>query len=159
MARRLQKVSFPGKPGALRNIGPEQNPLLGGLRPGLTGPQLIVVRPSGQVMVTGITASADVDPVLGPTLHRLSPAVPNPARRTTQFTLAVPVGERYSLSIHDLSGRRVRALEPGGRGAGESSTTWDLRDDAGRDVPPGLYFARLQWAGASPVVRRVIVLR
>jgi hypothetical protein len=36
---------------------------------------------------------------------------------------------------------------------------WDLRDDAGRNVPAGLYFARLVSNGHRASIRRVIVIR
>ena len=55
------EVSFPSKPDARRIVGPDQNPMLAELTPGLTGPQLLVVRPSGEITMQShapATASA-----------------------------------------------------------------------------------------------------
>jgi hypothetical protein len=64
-----------------------------------------------------------------------------------------------SLTIHDLSGRNVRTLIKDGRGADGTGAVWDLRDDEGRNVPAGLYLARLVRKDGRASVRRVIVLR
>jgi flagellar hook assembly protein FlgD len=73
--------------------------------------------------------------------------------------LALTADGDVALTILDLSGRKIRALVRGGRLAGSSNVTWDLRDDSGRRVPTGLYFARLQRGEQRASVRPVIVLR
>ena len=74
--------------------------------------------------------------------------------------VTTPVNGAVTLTIHDLSGRMVRTLVRDGRGADASGAAWDLRDDDGRAVPPGLYLARLvQKTSGRVSVRRVIVLR
>jgi hypothetical protein len=153
------EVSYPSKPGSPRKVGPAQNPLLGGLRPGVSGPQLVIVRPSGLVTIQSITTSAGVSPALHPPLARLGPAAPNPARRATSFAFSVPGGGGYSLTIHDLSGRLIRVLARRGSEVADANVAWDLRDDAGQAVPPGLYFARLQHGRERAGVQRVVVLR
>jgi hypothetical protein len=42
-----------------------------------------------------------------------------------------------------VSGRLVRTLTRGTRDAGTHAEAWDGRDDSGRDLAPGIYFARL----------------
>jgi flagellar hook assembly protein FlgD len=52
-------------------------------------------------------------------------------------------GGRVTLTVFDVTGRRVRQLldEPRPVGAGE--VAWDGRDDDGRSVVSGLYFVKL----------------
>jgi hypothetical protein len=76
-------------------------------------------------------------------------AAPNPARSRVGFRLdggAVPAGG--SLAIFSPSGRLVARA----RNAGGGPFEWDGRDDAGRRVAAGVYFARLEGAaGVEPV--------
>jgi len=77
----------------------------------------------------------------------------------TRLDFSPPSDGEVTLTIHDLSGRNVRTLVQNGRGADGAGAAWDLRDDDGRAVPPGLYLARLVRNGGRVSVRRVIVLR
>jgi hypothetical protein len=61
-------------------------------------------------------------------------AAPNPFRRATMLTLGRP----GQVAIRDVAGRVVRTLSAG-RGA--AGVVWDVRDDRGRRVPAGTYFA------------------
>lgn len=78
---------------------------------------------------------------------------PNPARGNVRFSFAGQ-GEG-ELTIVDVSGRRV-ATPWHGTLAGEASAGWEARNDAGRAVPSGVYFAILRVDGARSV-RRVVV--
>jgi hypothetical protein len=44
------------------------------------------------------------------------------------------------VALLDLVGRRVRTLHPGAVASGRAIMAWDGRDEAGRDVPGGVYF-------------------
>lgn len=83
---------------------------------------------------------------------------PNPfgASTVVRYDLARP--EDVNLAIFDLSGRRVRVLAEGLRGPGVGEASWDGRDERGRAVPNGIYFARLA-AGSNAAWREVVVLR
>jgi hypothetical protein len=62
-----------------------------------------------------------------------------------------PPGRAIHLELIDVRGRRVRTLvagRPMGPG-GRERATWDGADDAGRRVPPGLYFAALRIEGGE----------
>ena len=73
----------------------------------------------------------------------LEPAFPNPfnPRTVLAFRLAEPGWA--SLTIHDLEGRRVARLAEGEFPAGRRSFVWEGRDDVGRRLASGVYFARL----------------
>lgn len=97
-----------------------------------------------------------------PRLHGvfLSQAVPNPLTRSARFAFSRPasVAARVTLQIHDAMGRVVRALASDEREAGMQNITWNGCDDAGRLVPAGVYYCRLD-TGAETVVRTVTVVR
>ncbi len=107
------------------------------------------------------------DPALQPMPVRVdhSPAAalefsapaPNPARGATRFSFALPTAGRVSLEILDVAGRRVRTLVSGAMSAGRYDHGWDLRDDAGHAVAPGVYLARLATLDGARV-RRVVLL-
>jgi hypothetical protein len=155
------EVSYPSRPGSPRVVGPRQNPLLGGVRPGDAAPQLVVVRPGGEISVHAVARP------MAPTASALAlraatafrPAFPNPARASTRFEFTLAEGAVVSLEVLDLTGRRVRTLVREGRLAGPGNASWDLRDDFGRPVPAGLYFARLVRDGRSASTQRVAVVR
>jgi flagellar hook assembly protein FlgD len=48
-----------------------------------------------------------------------------------------------ALRVHDLTGRVVRTLVDGARAAGTHEAVWDGRDSRGRDLPSGVYLARM----------------
>lgn len=65
--------------------------------------------------------------------------------------LAAPAEARVDL--FDLSGRRVRNLAHRALPAGVTVLRWDGRDESGRSVPKGLYFARLTAPGIAASAR------
>jgi hypothetical protein len=83
---------------------------------------------------------------------------PNPARARARLEFGVPREGVVRLEVLDLQGRRVRLLTDGPHAARRYALAWDLTDDAGRAVAPGIYFARLSGAAGS-LTRRLVVLR
>ncbi len=63
-----------------------------------------------------------------------------------------------SLIIYDLLARRIRKLLDAPMKAGSYSFIWDGRNDAGADVPSGVYFYRLTSTNYSDT-KRMILLR
>lgn len=164
------EVSFPSKPTAPRVVGPAQNAALAGIRPGAMGSGLVIVRPSGEVVVQTPTSRAAPVPVGPPTeTSARSPAVvepvcahwaaaPNPALGPMHFRLSPSGNGPLALTIHDVHGRRLRTLRTDDDTAGRSDVAWDLRDDAGQRVPAGIYFARIHDGSRPGRVERVVVL-
>ena len=81
-----------------------------------------------------------------------------PARAGVTFALGMPRAGRVTLALYDAAGRRVRTLLAAGAPAGRVTATWDLRDDAGRALGDGLYFAGLD-AGGTRRTQKVVVAR
>lgn len=86
-----------------------------------------------------------------------SEAVPSPARSATRFALSLPARGTVTIEALDVSGRRVRTLQNGPMGAGPHEIEWNLRDDEGQALKPGIYFVRAQ-AGGQTFKRRVAVV-
>jgi YD repeat-containing protein len=108
------------------------------------------------VLVAPGTVSVD-DPGLMPSMLTLGPAVPTPFRGSTTLHFDLPRPERVRLTVFDPSGRRVRTLVEGEFASGRHGARWDGRDEHGRRVGSGLYFARLESATGSRI-RRIVRL-
>ena len=85
-------------------------------------------------------------------------AVPTPdpfrSRTSLRFRLAEP--SDAGLSVYDPGGRKLRTLLRSGLfPAGAHSLDWDGRDEQGREMPAGVYFARLAVNGRSFTTRLV----
>ena len=80
---------------------------------------------------------------------RLEPARPNPFNPATTiaFTLDRPGVAR--LRIIDAAGHSVRVLAEESFAAGRHVVTWDGRDDAGRGMASGVYWAELTAGGGA----------
>jgi hypothetical protein len=82
---------------------------------------------------------------------------PNPCRRSTAISFAVPLGDLASLTVYDLRGRRVRQLIRDAGGSGPQETVWDLRDDSGRRVSAGTYLLRLESKGGVATEKTIVL--
>jgi hypothetical protein len=93
-----------------------------------------------------------------PRVWSLGGAVPNPFNPRTVISYEVPgEGGPVSLQVFDLAGRRVRTLLREFRPAGLHSVVWSGEDDAGRSLPAGAYFCRLEGGGFSATRRLMLV--
>jgi hypothetical protein len=88
-----------------------------------------------------------VDDGAAPATLAFALATANPARGAVTLRLALPAAAHVRVTLYDAAGRAVRTLADGQTTAGTRTLAWDLRDDAGRGVHAGLYFARLVTAG------------
>jgi hypothetical protein len=89
---------------------------------------------------------------------QLHPAQPNPSRGSTTLRFDLPIPQHVRLSIHDVSGRRVRTLFTGPADVGSHEVVWFGRDDRGRTAASGVYWMRLETDEGSRT-RRMIRLR
>jgi hypothetical protein len=87
-----------------------------------------------------------------------SAPAPNPARSGgTTFRFTLPADARVTLSLFDQQGRRVCNLARGPFPPGNHEKRWDGRDNSGRQVPSGIYFARFEAMGRTMQVRFALV--
>jgi hypothetical protein len=82
----------------------------------------------------------------------------NPSPGGATLRLAIPRESSVHLAVYDAMGRRVKTLANGMQPAGVSDLRWNGDDEAGRSLPSGLYFARLDAAGRT-IVRRLVIAR
>ena len=81
---------------------------------------------------------------------------PSPSSRNVSILCRLPVATAISLEIFNAAGALVRQLADGERPAGSFSTPWDGRDGNGREMPTGVYFARVVTANGAAIGRAVI---
>jgi hypothetical protein len=89
------------------------------------------------------------EPLTGERAFALLGNHPNPFNPSTTVSYMLRRPARVVIAVHDLSGRVVRVLEDGVRGAGNQRAEWDGRDGEGREVASGVYFCRLEVGGES----------
>jgi hypothetical protein len=75
---------------------------------------------------------------------------PNPFNSTTTIVYSVanlgPIPAEITIEIYDITGRKVRTLVNERKGVGVHRVVWDGGGDSGKQMPSGVYFARInQW--------------
>ena len=68
---------------------------------------------------------------------------PNPFNPATTIHYNLPVGMHIRLTVYDLIGREVAGLADGYKAPGYYQAQWDGKNHIGREVPSGVYIARL----------------
>jgi hypothetical protein len=83
---------------------------------------------------------------------------PNPFNPRTVIAFELPASAQASLRVYDVAGRLVRVLLDGEKlGEGRREVPWDGTDGAGRPLPAGVYFYRLESAGFTDTGRMALV--
>jgi hypothetical protein len=104
---------------------------------------------------TGVTPS----PVAIPNEFSLSLNYPNPFNPSTHFMYSVPERATVRLAVFDMLGREIRVLLNNEvREAGSYEVEWDGMNTAGRVMPSGTYFIRLE-SGAFSQTRKVVLVK
>lgn len=106
----------------------------------------------------GARAAGTVDaPALppAPVAFAARPPKPNPFHESTALEFDLPSVQAVSLVVFGVDGRVVRRLVSGKVESGHHRAIWDGRDEAGRAVPSGIYFAHLV-AGEFSSTMRVV---
>ena len=84
------------------------------------------------------------------------PAEPNPFSHTTTIVLQMGARADVRVEVFDVAGVRVRVINDYDA-SGSRRLTFDGRDDAGRNLPTGLYFARVTALGTTQTVKMVLL--
>ncbi len=123
-----------------------------GIHVGTSGPPSKSRRLStGQVVQSSVSIALRVDAEQPPTavpdrhagMNWLSVAAPNPMMTETAVSIALEAPARLRLSIFDPSGRLVRKIDGGLRGAGRHRLRWDGVSATGQAMHSGVYFLRV----------------
>ncbi|MCK4680586.1 T9SS type A sorting domain-containing protein, partial [bacterium] len=83
---------------------------------------------------------------------------PNPFNPTTSIAYDLPESGRVRLDVFSAAGDLVVTIEDGFREAGRHEAVWKGVDAAGRALPSGVYFARLE-AGTETAVHKMVLLK
>ncbi|MCR4439639.1 MAG: hypothetical protein QHJ34_09720 [bacterium] len=84
-------------------------------------------------------------------------AYPNPVHATTVLSFRLARRSRVVLEVYDVAGRCMARIVDEELPPGLHHRPWYGRDGAGRQVPSGLYFARLAADGAGGVTKLLLV--
>lgn len=92
-----------------------------------------------------------VDDGVVPEMLGLTQNYSNPFNPQATIEYAVPAEGPVRVTVFDSRGRRVRTLVDERQSAGEHTVIWDGRDDEGNPLATGVYFHRLDAAGAARI--------
>jgi hypothetical protein len=84
--------------------------------------------------------------------------VPNPAETGVALTFRLPKTAHVEIRVYNAQGALIRSLLDGRREAGIHQVHWDSRDERGREVAQGIYYAQLLTDGFK-VSRKIVLLR
>jgi hypothetical protein len=93
-----------------------------------------------------------------PTTLRLLPGRPNPSSTTFRIRHYIPKRGSFRLSVIDVHGRTIRTLSNREFAPGWSESTWDGRDQEGRDAASGTYFLRIEGKNSTET-QKVVLMR
>ena len=88
----------------------------------------------------------------------LQPNYPNPFNPATTIAFRIAETVRVTLTVYDLTGRRVATLVDGSLPPGRHSVRWEGKNDRGESVASGTYLYRLQ-AGERVRARTMTLAR
>jgi hypothetical protein len=104
----------------------------------------------GRLSSTAVPAGMTTLPMLGPN-------TPNPFNPVTMIPFELPRPGAVRVAIYDVGGRCLVTLADAHLEAGRHVRTWDGRDDAGRAMGSGAYFARLDFDDRTETIGMLLV--
>ncbi|UCH63397.1 MAG: T9SS type A sorting domain-containing protein [Fidelibacterota bacterium] len=122
------------------------------------------IRISGRALSPGEFLAFDaisvaVSPVQSdvPEGFSLHPAYPNPFNPVSTIRYDLPQKSEVALTVYDILGREVVRLVEGYIEPGYHQVKWDGRDKGGREVPSGIYIARLAAQEYSTSIKMLLM--
>lgn len=82
---------------------------------------------------------------------------PNPFNPTTTLSYDLPESSNVKLTVYDVTGRELIALENGDLPAAHYEIQWDGLDASGNPVGAGVYFARIQAGDYAKTIKMVLI--
>ncbi|MDP6418026.1 MAG: S8 family serine peptidase [Candidatus Krumholzibacteria bacterium] len=93
-----------------------------------------------------------------PPATRLAGNYPNPFNPKTTIRFELDKAGPVLLEVYDVGGRLLKTLENGSLPAGPQERSWDGRDNNGRAMASGVYFAKLH-TGDRSLSHRMVLLQ
>jgi len=112
-------------------------------------------------MIMGVNPPTEITDIGGekPQSFRLEQNYPNPFNPNTIISYSLPQTSGINIIIYNMLGQKIRSLvDELNQSAGTYTTQWDGRDDAGKQVPSGIYIYRM-WVGEFVQSRKMMLLR
>ena len=112
-----------------------------------------IVASNGYTMLENYLNGIDTSSVVSNVPHpinrsksstKLVQIFPNPAGALTQVEFYLQEGSVVDISIIDINGMVIRQLTNGFYGPGTHTLTWNVSDEAGQSVKPGIYVCTLK---------------
>jgi hypothetical protein len=116
--------------------------------------KILLVGPSGEESYGPIEVLVDVVPAA----YQAYQSYPNPFNPFGTIRYDIGRAGKASLKVFNVHGSVVRILVDAWREPGVYSEVWDGLDDAGKQLPSGAYFYRLE-AGDFVATRKMVLLR
>jgi outer membrane protein assembly factor BamB len=88
------------------------------------------------------------------TLHQ---NYPNPFNPSTEIRYSLSVPAHVSLILYNIHGEKVLTLKEGREGAGEHREIWNGTDQAGIQVPSGMYICRMKSGSVEKTIRMMLM--
>jgi len=104
----------------------------------------------------GVVIAVEAADLLPPRFD-LAQNYPNPFNPATTLRYDLPHGAHVRLVIYDLRGREVSRLVDAHAGPGYRQLSWDGQDQAGRELPTGIYIARLLTPEFTKTIKMVLL--
>ena len=92
-----------------------------------------------------------------PSTFSLSQNYPNPFNPVTKLDYNLPLRSKVNISIYNVLGQEIKTLVNGVKEYGYHSVTWDGRNDLGKDMSSGVYFARITSKGFTKTRKMLLV--
>lgn len=128
---------------------------------GLSNPsyRLSAVTLDGETRVLAVASCSTTQSVVAepPTRVTLLQGFPNPSNGATQVMIQLPSNAFVAVAVYAVDGRLIRTLRRGSLNAGQTALNWDGRDDAGNDVPSGIYLVSLTGADGQQTLKLTLV--
>lgn len=84
-------------------------------------------------------------------------ASPNPFNPETAVSYTMQQSGRVSIRIYSIEGRLVKTLRDEFTSAGTHEVRWNGMDNAGRQVPSGMYFVKTETANGSSIFKLALL--
>ncbi len=100
----------------------------------------------------GVDAGAGI-----PEEYALHQNYPNPFNPTSTIQYDLPKAASVRILVYDIMGREIVRLVDSHLEAGYHRIVWDAKDRTGRQVPTGIYIARLVAPGYTKSIKMVLL--
>ena len=116
---------------------------------------------TGMIRRIGNPTGVGVEPIASAAATNALTVSPNPWRASGDLTVSYSIARpgAVRISIHDVSGARVRTIVDGPQGLGSRTVSWDGRGQDGSMLTSGVYFVRLEAEGEILRTRKVTLTR